>query len=247
LSVEPWKYKPALDLHLSPRERARSPLRESGLSHTAGHLAWLAFMKVHLRIYHRLSVTGRSQVPREPPFVLISNHSSHLDALALASLLPWKLCDRVFPVAAGDVFFETPLVSMFASRLVNALPVWRKNCGPHAMRELRDRLLGEPCGYIIFPEGTRSRDGKMQPFKAGLGMIVAGTGVPVIPCHLSGSFEALPPGCRFPRPKKVRLAVGSPLVFKDATEDKEGWSRIVRESEAAVRALADSRQGSLRS
>ena len=134
-----------------------------------------------------------SPIPDEPPFVMIANHTSHLDALVLASVLPCRLCDRVFPVAAGDVFFNTSATSLFSATLLNALPMWRKNCGSHALKDLRRRLVDEPCGLILFPEGTRSRDGSLQAFKVGLGMLIAGTAVPVIPCHIDGAFQAFPP------------------------------------------------------
>ena len=120
---------------------------------------------------------------------MIANHASHLDAVLLASVLPCRLCDRVFPVAAGDVFFNTPGMSLFAANLLNALPMWRKNCGSHALKDLRKRLVDEPCGLILFPEGARSRDGSLLPFKVGLGMLIAGTSVPVIPCYLDGAFR----------------------------------------------------------
>ena len=81
---------------------------------------------------------------------MIANHTSHLDALLLAAALPCRLCDCVFPVAAGDVFFNTPATSLFSATLLNALPMWRKNCGPHALADLKKRLIEEPCGLICF-------------------------------------------------------------------------------------------------
>ena len=132
--------------------------------------------------------------------MLIANHTSHLDSIVLGSVLPCRWCDRVFPVAAGDVFFESPVRSLFSAQLINALPMWRKHCGPHALAELKDRLLNEPCGYILFPEGMRSRDGSLQHFKAGLGMIVAGTPVPVVPCSIAGASRAWPRARAGPAP-----------------------------------------------
>jgi 1-acyl-sn-glycerol-3-phosphate acyltransferase len=77
------------------------------------------------------------------------------------------------------------------------LPMWRKNCGSHALADLKQRLVEEPCGLILFPEGKRSRDGSLGPFKPGLGMLIASTNVPVVPCHVSGAFQAFPPAlCR---------------------------------------------------
>jgi 1-acyl-sn-glycerol-3-phosphate acyltransferase len=144
---------------------------------------------------------------------------------------------KVFPVAAGDTFFETPVAAAFASLFMNALPLWRRHCGAHALEDLRKRLVEEPCGYILFPEGSRSRTERMASFKPGVGRLVAGTGVPVIPCHLKGTYAALPPQRHWPRPVKIRLRLGSPLVFSSATNDREGWRTIARVLEEAVREL----------
>jgi 1-acyl-sn-glycerol-3-phosphate acyltransferase len=239
--MEPWNYEPARDLDLPPVERAKSLRRESGLFSTAGHLAWRLATQAFFATYHRLSVSAEGPIPHEPPFVMIANHTSHLDALVLASVLPYRLCDRVFPVAAGDVFFNTPAVSLFAATMLNALPMWRKNCGSHALAELRERLVEEPCGLILFPEGARSRDGSLQPFKAGLGMLIAGTDVPVIPCHLHGTFLAFPAGTWWPRPRKLRLKIGQPLVFDSVPNGREGWNQIATQTNEAVRRLGEDR------
>jgi 1-acyl-sn-glycerol-3-phosphate acyltransferase len=236
--VKDWEYRPAQDLGTHGPERLRSLRRESGLVATAGHLAWWSVVRAYLALYHRLEVQGRERIPREGPFILVSNHSSHLDALILASPLPWALRDRIFPIAAGDTFFETPLLTAFAALLLNALPMWRRKCGRHAMDELRRRLVEERCAYILFPEGTRTRTGEAARFKSGLGMLVAGTEIPVVVCRLEGTFQALPPGCRLPRPAKLRLLVGEPLVFSSAPNDRRGWESIARECEEAFERIS---------
>ena len=237
--MEPWSFKPASDIELSPVERARSLRREVGLFSTAGHLTWQLSTKAFFKLYHRLSVESEQLAPIEPPFVMIANHTSHLDALVLAAALPYRLCDCVFPVAAGDVFFDTPVTSLFSATLLNALPMWRKNCGSHALAELKKRLIEEPCGLILFPEGTRSRDGLLGPFKPGLGMLTAGTAVPVIPCHVSGAFHAFPPAARWPRPRKIVLRIGEPLVFDSVPNRRAGWEEISARTEEAVRRLGN--------
>jgi 1-acyl-sn-glycerol-3-phosphate acyltransferase len=235
--MDSWKFEPAKDFELTPVERARSLKRESGLWSTCGHLTWHALSRTYVRVYHRLQVEGRENLPAAPPFILIANHTSHLDSITLGAVLPAKWCDHVFPVAAGDVFFETPARSIFSSQMLNALPMWRKHCGPHALAELRERLLGEPCAYILFPEGARSRDGSLHHFKAGLGMIVAGTPVPVIPCSIQGADRAWPPDSRWPRPCKLLLKIGTPLTFESAPNARSGWEQIAGEAEQAVRRL----------
>jgi 1-acyl-sn-glycerol-3-phosphate acyltransferase len=237
--MDPWVYKPATDMELPPVERARSLRRESGLMSDLGHFACHGLARAYFRLYHRMRIEGSENLPGELPFVLVANHASHLDALALAATMPRRLCGRVFPVAAGDVFFQTPATSLASAFFLNALPMWRKRCGSHALAELRARLVGEPCGYILFPEGGRSRDGRMLPFKMGLGMLTAGTGVPVVPCHLGKTFEAFPPGARLPRPRQVRVRIGRPLSFAGLPNARAGWEGVVSAIEAAVHRLAD--------
>lgn len=232
-----WTFEPAKDIGLTPAQRAASLRRESSLLDTIGHALSWACIRAYLRVWHRVRVEGRARLPRAAPFVLIANHTSHLDALVVAAPLAWRLRDRSFPIAAGDVFFNNPAASVFASAVINALPLWRKKAVAHAMESLRARLLEEPAGFILFPEGARSRDGSLMPFKAGLGMLVAGTSAPVIPCLLRGCAKALPPGARVPRPRRIDLIVGEALTFHDVTNDREGWAEVSRRARLAVEAL----------
>lgn len=232
--MDDWNYQPAKDHGLAPVERWRSVQRESGLAASIARLGWRVFIRGYLSLWHRLSVEGREFLPVEPPFVVIANHTSHLDAVTLASALPARLRDRVLPVAAGDTFFDTPMHAAFAAALMNALPMWRRNCGRHALEQLRERLVEQPCSYILFPEGTRSRSGQMGPFKPGLGMMIAGTKVPVVPCFLTGAYEAWPPTARLPRPRRVRLKIGAPLRFDDLQNNREGWEQIAERARQAV-------------
>lgn len=237
--MDAWKLEPARDLGKPLAQRALDPRRETGLVETGAHLAWSAFLRTYFALWHRLRVEGREHLPAEPPFVLAANHASHLDALALADPLPWRLRDRVFPIAAGDVFFKEPAKAGFSAFVVNALPLWRRDCGAHAMEALRARLVEERCVYILFPEGTRTRTGAAGRFKGGLGMLVAGTSVPVVPCHIDGARRALPPGATVPRPVRLTVRIGAPLRFDDAPNERDGWTRVAAATEAAVLALAE--------
>jgi 1-acyl-sn-glycerol-3-phosphate acyltransferase len=235
--MQDWKLEPAKDHGLPTGERLRSLRRECGLLETAGHIAWWSLVRAYLAVGHRLEVHGREHLPAEPPFILVANHASHLDALVLGSVLPWRLRDQVFPIAAADTFFESSVAAAFAVGLLNALPMWRRRASPTALRDLRERLTGEPCGYILFPESTRSRDGTMSQFKPGVGMFVAGTDVPIIPCHLDSTFRCLPPHRVWPRFHKITLHIGEPLRFPGVENARPGWEQIAREAEAAVRRL----------
>jgi 1-acyl-sn-glycerol-3-phosphate acyltransferase len=235
--VDEWQYKPAQDLGISGTDRLRSVKRESGLLGLIGRNLWWWWVRGGLRLAERVEVFGREHLPAAAPFVMVANHSSHLDVMVLVTALPLHLRNCVIPLAAGDTFFETPVIAAFAASMMNALPLWRKNCGHHAIDTLRQRLVAEPCGYILFPEGTRTRTGQMNPFRHGIGMLVAATSVPVIPCHLEGAFEALPPGAKWPRSRRIVLRIGAVLRFDDVPNERAGWEAIARSLEQAVRAL----------
>ena len=235
--MDEWKIQPARDLGLSSTDRLRSLRRESGLVQSGLHQLWWAAVRGHLAVCHRLEVHGRIHLPPQPPFVLVANHSSHLDALVLSSILSWRWRDRIFPIAAGDTFFETPVQTFFSALAMNALPMWRRKCGSHALEELRRKLVEDSGIYILFPEGTRSRNGEPGQFKPGLGMLVAGSNVPVVPARLGGAFEAWPAGQRLPRPGRIRVDIGPPLDFSSAPNTREGWSQVASRTEEAVRCL----------
>lgn len=234
--MDEWQYKPARDHGLSMADRWRSNKRESGLIGRIGCHLWSAGIWRYLRTVHHLQVSGREHLPTRPPFMLVANHTSHLDALILAAILPRHLRSCVFPIAAGDTFFETHRHALFAAGLMNALPMWRKNCGRHAMQELRARLVDDPCGLILFPEGTRSRTNELAPFKPGVGMIVAGAPVPVIPCHIKGAFDAWPPQSSRPRwGKPLSVSIAPALEFSATPNGRAGWEEIASSLESAVR------------
>jgi 1-acyl-sn-glycerol-3-phosphate acyltransferase len=235
--MESWKFEPAHDTGLTPSERFRSVRRENGLLESFVHHTCFSLIRSYFAIAHRLTIIGREKLPAHGPFVLAANHCSHLDALALGAALTPRHRERAFPIAAGDVFFQTKVTSTFSAIMLNALPMWRKSCGPHALADLRRKLQEEKAIFVIFPEGGRSRNGAMMPFKHGLGMLVAETNVPVVPCGLVGTFEALPPERSFPRPIAIKLAIGNPLQFASTTNDRMGWSQIARSVESAVRNL----------
>jgi 1-acyl-sn-glycerol-3-phosphate acyltransferase len=235
--MEPWNLQPARDTGLTPGERFRSVRRESGLLESLAHHACFSLIRSYFAIAHRLTIMGREKLPAHGPFVLAANHCSHLDALALGTALTRRHRERAFPIAAGDVFFQSTVTSTFSAIMLNALPMWRKNCGPHALVDLRRKLQEEKAIFIIFPEGGRSRNGSMMPFKHGLGMLVAETNVPVVPCGLVGTFEALPPHQNFPRPVSVKLVIGDALEFASIANDRTGWSQIAATVESCVQDL----------
>lgn len=232
-----WEFHPARDLDLRGIERHRSLLRENGLTSSLVRLCWWYGLRAVFPIWHRLRVTGRENLPSRPPFILVANHTSHLDAPILASLLPVRWRDHVFPVAASDTFFEKRAIAALADWVLNALALQRRCARTHDLDEMREKLIYGGAVLIIFPEGTRSRTGEMQPFHSGVGRLVAQTDVPVVPCRLNGCFRAFPPGGRFIKPVRISVRIGPALRFDACPDDRAGWDSVAYQLRGAIEAL----------
>ncbi len=177
----------------------------------------------------------------QPPFVIVCNHSSHLDTMVLESTLPRRLWDSTFPLAAGDTFFNSPTTALLSAGVINALPMWRdRSSSRHAIQQLRQRLMEDPCGYILFPEGTRTRNGTVGQCKPGIGMLVANLNVPVIPSFLDGAFTAWPHNKKYPRPTRLSLYLGPALDFAGLANDRSGWQAVASQCREAIMALQPS-------
>lgn len=236
-----FNYDPAADLGITPVARLRSVRREQGLVSYLSHRAAAAVVAGYFGVYHRLTVIGRERLPLGPPFVVVANHASHADAMALQTALRPSARAVAFPVAAGDVFFTNAVGSLLSSLFINALPLFRKKVTTHALADLRARLSEGRTGLILFPEGARSRDGLPLPYKPGLGKLVAGTRVPVYPCHIDGAFEAMPPDAALPRPTRITVRVGEPATFESQPDTREGWEHVSAWAKERVLALAPGR------
>ena len=232
-----FRLRPARDLGLAPGDRLKSLSREPGLVGLGLQGAWRRLVRLYLRVAHRLTVEGRENLP-PPPFVLVANHASHLDALVLMAVLRGTAARRAHALAAGELFFGNTAAALFSAYGLSALPVWRGRTGRHALATLRARLSEDALVYVLFPEGTRTRDGLMKPFQPGLGALVCATTVPVVPAYIEGAFQAWPPQRRRPRFGPVRVRIGAPIVFADFYDTPDGWAAAAEETEEAVRALS---------
>jgi 1-acyl-sn-glycerol-3-phosphate acyltransferase len=183
-------------------------------------------MRALLRTYSRLEMIGRENLPLDRSFVMICNHSSHLDAVCLLASLPLARIHNSFPVAAADYFFSTPLRSCLSIIAVNGVPLDRHN-GSDGLQACRQILAQPKTALIIFPEGTRTCSGTLGRFRSGAARLVAGTDIPVVPCYLSGAFEVWPKGQLLPRAGALRLFIGHPRTFADTSAaDRDAVARI---------------------
>ena len=237
--MDSWDYKPARDLDLHGLDRYRSLGRESGLLESVLRLLTCGFLKLFFRLWNHLAIEGLGLLPSAPPFVIVANHASHLDALILLASLPAVWRNLVYPVAAKDVFFDRQVVAGFSTLFINTLPIWRTGGRTHDLAQLREKLTQEGAILILFPEGTRTRNGVMNPFRPGIGRLVAGTRIPVVPCWIRGAARSLPAGGWFPRPVPIVARFGHPTSFQEAPDERTGWQEVARVLEARVITLSD--------
>jgi 1-acyl-sn-glycerol-3-phosphate acyltransferase len=236
--MDPWQYDPAADLEQPLVERLRHFPREPDmLVYGLRSFAALA-CRAWLRMYHRFRIMGRGRLPAEGSFVMVANHSSHLDALCLLAALPVGRLHRTFPAAARDYFFVNVPGTFAAAVFVNALPFERETSPRQSLAVCRGLLENPGNVLILFPEGSRSTTGSVAEFKPGVGMMLAGCDTPVFPCYIAGAHAALPKGAWVPRPRAVTLRLGEPLRFADRPHGKESAVQIARDLRAAVLALA---------
>ncbi|MDX1563425.1 MAG: lysophospholipid acyltransferase family protein [Gammaproteobacteria bacterium] len=237
--MDQWSYEPAPDLEQTIAQRLRSfPRYPDMMIYTTRSILHVV-LRLFLKLYHRLEITGRENLPAGESFVMIGNHASHLDALCLTSSVPLKRLHRTFPAAAADYFFSSLSRSVVATIFVNGLPFDRFGKGAESLEMCR-QLLARPGNILIlFPEGTRSTDGQIQRFKSGIGRLVAGTPVPGVPCDREGAGAAWPKGKGFPRPRKLTLEIGTPKSFPDRSpEDREQVEAMCDELRRDVIALS---------
>ena len=235
--MDSWHYEPTADFDRTPVERLKDFPRQPDLLVYAARTVANVVIRALLRIWHRFEIIGRENLPAAGSFVLVANHGSHLDAVAMLAALPLRKIHRAFPAAASDYFFTNISKLVFSAVVVNAMPFDRKE-NPRRSLELCRQLLEAP-GHvlILFPEGTRTPDGVMARFKPGIGFLVAGSEIPVVPCYLEGAYRAWPKGKWVPRPRKLKLVIGTPRIFPDRAPEKNDALAIADELREAVLAL----------
>jgi len=234
-----WNYEPAPDLDQSMVERLRKFPRQPDISVYAMRSCAALMIRAWLRLYHRFEVIGAEHLPADKSFVIVANHASHLDTLAMLSALPLAKLHRAFPAAAQDYFFVSMPRLAIAAVVVNALPFGRRGNIRHSLEMCRHLLENPGNILILFPEGTRTQTGQMAEFKPGIGLLAAGTQIPIVPCYLAGAFEAWPKGKLVPRPRKLRLRIGSPRTYADLTPGKDSSLQVSLDLQKAVAALRD--------
>jgi 1-acyl-sn-glycerol-3-phosphate acyltransferase len=146
------------------------------------------------------------------PVIFAANHCSHMDTPTILLALPRNVRKRTLVVAAADYFYRNRLVGATVSLAIGTVPLERRRPGGESIQSLQ-ALLEERWNILAFPEGSRSRDGRLYRGKTGIGRIALAGHVPVVPVGVRGTFDCLPYNRRLPKRAPVEVRFGKPLRF----------------------------------
>ncbi len=191
---------------------------------------FLAVIKPFMTLFIGLRIRGREHLPDSDPFILIANHSSHLDTVSLLHLFPVRRLSRIRPVAAADYFERNRLVSLLARSLFHILPIARKDITTETNPLPRmQAALEAGQSLILFPEGTRGDGQAISHFRPGIAHLLEKTPqVPVIPAYLVNMGRSLPKGTLIPVPFFCEIRLGPPRRLQGTRAE------ILQSLEAAV-------------
>lgn len=189
-----------------------------------------------------LEVRGIENLPKQGAFIVAANHCSHIDTGMVVTAFGER-GGELFIMGARDYFFNWKAKGLFFHLFLNVVPFERTANMVEGLRLARS-LLKAQHPVLIYPEGTRSANGRLQPFKAGIGWLGVELGVPIVPCYIEGTYAALPKGKTIPRRAKTRVTFGPPITMEqylaqrhNHADKRELYRRIAEDVRSVVERL----------
>lgn len=192
---------------------------------------YLFVMRLFLKVIVGVKLINKTSLKKKKQFILVSNHNSHLDTMALLSSIPWGQLPNTHPVAAGDYFGNSPVKAFFTRLFTNAILITRSKEESRVNPiEQMSTELDHGKSLILFPEGSRGEPEKMQELKKGIGILLQKhPEIPFIPVYMNGMGKVLPKGERLLVPFDAYVVFGEPTYRK--SDDIE---EIVNEVETQI-------------
>src|SRR3954463_15843240 len=191
-----------------------------------------------LYLYVKRRVDGRDVLGEEmtDPVIFVANHNSHLDTPTILRAIPPKWRKRTAVAAAADYFYKSRWRAWSAALVFNTVPMGRTGGGLNSgASDHVHELIADGWNLLIFPEGTRSRDGDIGRVKSGAAVIAAQHGLNIVPIWVGGTREAMPPGQNWPkrlrgrffsRRVKVEVRFGEPIPSRDPSDRREVMAQV---------------------
>lgn len=212
---------------------------KSEQAHTLTYRAVRVVVRAYLRLFHRYTIEGAEHIPATGGCIVAANHGSYMD--------PPIICcasrKRAFHFMARKTLWEHSRFSRWFFSAFNCIPVDRNRGDISALRKAI-HIVRSGSSLALFPEGTRSSDGRLQPAEAGLGFLIAKCRAPVVPAYIHGSFNALPPNARFIRPVRVGIRFGPAIPPDQLPTMSEARPDFGRISEFVMQHIAELRPAS---
>jgi 1-acyl-sn-glycerol-3-phosphate acyltransferase len=187
--------------------------------------------KLLARTFFSFRVVHSERIIETGGALLAMNHQSFLDP-PLAGIC----CKRQIHFLARKTLLKWPVLGPILPKL-NVVPVDQDRADMSALKTVIKLVKAGHC-TIVFPEGARTLDGRLQPAQPGLGLIIAKAMVPVVPMRIFGGHEAFPPGAKYPKPHPITIVVGEPIIFTAADVAGGGRELYQRLSERVMERIA---------
>lgn len=190
------------------------------------------FFFICLKVYNRFKVINITKIPLNGRVIVVANHCSNLDPIAVGVAFPGRLS-----YLAKAELFKNPILS-FLMKAIGAIPVSKEsNQSAGAALKAFLNILESGSSVLLFPEGARSFNGKLQPLEGGAALIAMKSKVPVLPVYISGTHEAMPRGSSKIRPVTISVIFGDVIDPEDLSEglsSKESRKLMIRMIEESL-------------
>ena len=194
-------------------------------------------IRFYFKFHHKFKISGYKPDFSKHPYIIIANHSSHMDTPLIFSCFPLARVNNIHAIAALDYFFSNPILRILAHLLCNIIPISRKSADFIGLSMCK-KVINSGGNIIIYPEGTRTRTGKIGEFKPGVGILIRKTKTCVLPVFIRGTYRCYNYRRFLPRAGPVEIRFGAPLEYNTLITGKVNYEELAERLHNAVLDIA---------